>query len=295
MPIPARPLPSRTGLLAGGAMLAILSGCTSLTSRFDDTLERQAAAQPLRDTSRVSEADLARLPAPVATYLRRAGVVGRPRVHTFVVEMDARLNQGLGKPWMETPVLQVSFVERPARLFLLKTTMKGLPVTGLHEYADVAAHMRIRVAGLYDVVDASGDAFTRAETVTMLNDFCIMAPAVLVDPRFSYEAVDASSARVTFTNGPHRVTATLFFDADGDLVDFSSDDRRALPDDGDRWTTPLRAYRDFGGTRLAGEGDAIWHYRDKPPWTYGVFVIRSVRYNVPAADLPRARQLQGRR
>lgn len=277
---------------AGRAMLAMLSGCASLTDRFDELVARQAAVQGTGDPGVVTEADLARLPAPVATYLRRAGVVGRPRVRNFVVEMDARLNRGPDTPWMETPVLQVSFLDRPARLFLLRTRMKGLPVTGLHEYADLAARMRIRLAGVYDVVDASGEAFTRAETVTVLNDACIMAPGALVDPRFTYEPVDASSARIAFTNGPHRVTATLLFDAAGDLVDFVSDDRQVLPTDGYRWTTPLRGHREFGGMRLAGEGDAVWHYRDKPDWTYGRFVIRSVRYNLPDAALPRAVRLR---
>ncbi|MCU0624635.1 MAG: hypothetical protein MUF53_12355 [Gemmatimonadaceae bacterium] len=283
--------PRLAGRIAGVAMLALLSGCSSLTARFDETLDRQAGAQPPVDTTVLTEADLARLPAPVATYLRRAGAVGRPRVHNFVVEMDARLNQGPGKPWMETPVLQVSFVDRPARLFLLKTTMKGLPVTGLHVYADLAARMLIRVAGVYDVVDASGETFTRAETVTMLNDLCIMAPAALVDPRLTFTAVNDTSAQVTFVNGPHRVTATLVFDRTGDLADFWSDDRHALPDDGHRWSTPLRGYRDFGGMRLAGEGDATWHYADKPSWTYGRFVMRTIRYNVPIDDLPHANRL----
>lgn len=278
-------------LLPGVAMLAMLSGCRSLTSRFDETLDRQAAAQPSQAPALITEADLAPLPVPLATYLRRAGVVGRPRVRNFVVEMDARLNRGPGQPWMETPVLQVSFVDRPARLFLLKTTMNGLPVTGLHVYADSAARMLIRVAGVYDVVDASGAPFTRAETVTMLNDLCIMAPAALVDPRMTHEAESDTSTRVTFVNGPHRVSATLVFDVHGDLADFVSDDRHALADDGYRWSTPLGAYRDFGGMRLAGEGDAIWHYRDKPSWTFGRFVMRRIRYNVPADDLPHARQL----
>lgn len=272
-------------------MLALLSSCSSLMAGFDQALERQAAAQPAVQPAIVTEGDLASLPAPVATYLRRAGAVGRPRVHNFVVEMDAQLSRGPDEPWMTTPVLQVSFVDRPARLFLLKTRMKGLPVTGLHEYADLAARMRIRLAGVYDIVDAHGPSFTRAETVTMLNDLCIMAPAALVDPRFVFTDVDARSARVTFTNGPHRVTATLVFDDAGDLVDFSSDDRHGLPTDGYRWTTPLRGYHDIGGMRLAGAGDAIWHYHNKPSWTYGRFVLRSVRYNVPTADLPHAEAL----
>lgn len=272
-------------------MLALAIGCTPLTDRFDEAVASEAARQPRAKPTVVTDADVDALPAPVARWLRRVGVVGKPRVVNFVVDMHAQLNRGPGEPWMETPVLQVSFVPEPTRLFLLRTRMKGLPVTGLHAYTHDGARMQIRVAGVVDMVNESGDAFTRAETVTMLNDFCIMAPGALLDERFAWQPVNDTSARVTFTNGAHVVSATLYFNADDDLVDFSSDDRHSLPDDGERWSTPLRGHRDVNGVRLPAEGDAIWHYADKPAWLYGRFVMQRVRYNVPVGELPKAEAL----
>lgn len=81
---------------------------------------------------------------------------------------------------------------------------------------------------------------------------------------------------------------TLFFDASDDLVDFASDDRHSLPDDGERWTTPLCAHRDLDGLRLPAEGDAIWRYADTPSWRHGRFAILRLQYTVPPAELPRA-------
>jgi hypothetical protein len=272
-------------------MITLAVGCTSLTDRFDDAVASEAARQPSGEPTLITDADIEALPAPVARWLRRVGVVGTPRVHNVVVDMHAQLNRGPGEPWMETPVLQVSFVREPTRLFLLRTRMKGLPVTGLHAYTHDGARMQIRVAGVVDMVDESGDAFTRAETVTMLNDFCIMAPGALLDERFVWQPISDTSATVTFTNGVHRVSATLFFDANDDLVDFSSDDRHSLPDDGERWSTPLRGHREVNGLRLPAEGDAIWHYADKPDWLYGRFVMQRVQYNVPVGELPKAETL----
>ena len=269
-------------------MLALAIGCAPLTTRFDAAVAEAAARQPAAMPAIVTDADLAPLPAPVSRWLRRVGVVGRPRVQNFVVDMHAQLNTAPDAAWMETPILQVSFVPDPARLFLLRTRMKGLPVTGLHAYTHEGARMQIRVAGVVNIVDESGDAFTRAETVTMLNDFCLMAPGALLDQRFTWQPVNDTSATVTFTNGAHRVAATLFFDADDDLVNFASDDRHARPDDGERWSTPLRGHRDVSGVRLPAEGDAIWHYADRPDWLYGRFSLRRVRYNLPVERLPSA-------
>ena len=273
-------------------MSQLLPDLSLVGTRFDHEVDHQAQQQPLPKVVPVTDTDLRHLPAPVARYLRRAGVVGRPRVHNFVVDLDAELNRAPGAEWMHTPVLQVSFVDHPSRLFLLRTRMHGLPVSGLHQYDDSGASMDIRLLGLLHVADARGDAFARAETVTVLNDFCIMAPAVLIDERFTWGPIDDRQCGVTFRNGERVVHAQLFFDEHGDLVDFSSADRQVRPDDGERWSTPLHQYHEFGVARLASAGDAIWHFANKPSWTYGRFSIRRVRYNVPPDELPRAEQLE---
>ena len=132
--------------------------------------------------------------------------------------------------------------------------------------------MRVRLAGLVNVVDASGPELTRTETVTILNDLCFFAPSRLIDPRLSWTVVDDTRARVVFTLGPNTVSAELVFNEKGELVDFVSEDRGMLQKDGSlrvlRWSTPLSTYRDFDGWRLASEGEAIWHLPEGP-FTYG--------------------------
>jgi hypothetical protein len=79
-----------------------------------------------------------------------------------------------------------------------------------------------------------------------------------------------------FCNGPHEVSATLHFNAAGELVDFKSTDRGALQRDDSAklapWSTPVRDYRDFGGQRMLSYGEAIWHY-PKGDFTYGKFTV----------------------
>lgn len=251
----------------------------SLGSRFETAVHTQFTQQPLPPEQLVTDDALAALPAPVARYLRRAGVVGRPQVHNVRVHFEATMYRPDGTP-MESDAWQVEFADAPARFFFLRTRMFGVPVRVLHDYADGEAHMRVRLAGVINLVDVAGEDLSRAETVTILNDLCIMSPSVLIDARFAWTPVDDTHASVTFTNGEHCVQATLVFDADGDLVDFISDDRHALPSDGTRWTTPLRHYATFDGRRVAREGDAIWHYPDGHRHRYGTFRITEIAWNV---------------
>jgi hypothetical protein len=103
---------------------------------------------------------------------------------------------------------------------------------------------------------------TRTETVTVLNDMAIMAPAALIDPAIRWRQIDDLQVEATFTDGPNEVRAVLVFDATGALANFWSDDRPALDADGvtlqpQRWSTPVGAYRSKGsaGSRHAAGPD----------------------------------------
>jgi len=94
-----------------------------------------------------------------------------------------------------------------------------------------------------------------------LNDACLFAPGMLLDLPIRWREIDDSQVEATFTNGPHTVRAVLAFDDDGALVDFRSDDRPALAEDGrtllpQRWSTPIREYRSAGRYRYAARGEA---------------------------------------
>jgi hypothetical protein len=87
---------------------------------------------------------------------------------------------------------------------------------------------------------------------------------------------------VTFTNGTHRVGATLVLNDRDELVDFRSDDRpessngRFVPL---RWSTPVDEYRDVGGLHLIHRGSTVYA-RPDGPFTYGTFTLRSIEYDL---------------
>jgi len=220
----------------------------------------------------VTERDLADLPDILATYVRRSGAIGKPRVTNFSAHVHGRIRGGADRPWMTFAAQQVNtYGEQPQRMFLMDATMFGLPVTVLHVYDDTIATMRGKLLSLITVVDGSGIEMDRAETVTLFNDLVILAPAAIVGAPIAWTEVDARMVRGVFTNGEVAVTAELSFDDAGDLVNFVSDDRFRSPDGKSftqqRWSTPIGTYRDFGRGRIASVGEARW----KAPWPEGEF------------------------
>jgi hypothetical protein len=242
-----------------------------------------ALAQPV-DATLVTEADLAPLPAPVQRWLRRAGVVGRARVSNFHAVLRAEMRGAPDAPWMTARADHWEFFHPAERLFYMTAERAGVPIAVLHRYVGDGATMEGRIAGLVPIIDVRGRDMTQAETVTLLNDMCVLAPAALVDAPIAWETLDDRTVRATYANAGHRVSALLHFDATGDLADFRSDDRFMLDGDSLRrlpWTTPLADYRDFGGVRLAARGEARWTDGGRT-WAYGRFVLERIEYNVAA-------------
>lgn len=251
-------------------------------------LEREVL-QAKAPTPDVTEADLSALPPVVQTYLRRVGVVGQPRVQSFRATWKAKIRSSPTSAWMEAPTVQVNTVEPAARVFLMDATMYGLPVKALHVYRDAQATMEVQVAELFKVADARGETMSRSETVTVLNDVCLLAPSALLGKAFSFSDATDRAVTVTYTNGPHTVSARLKFDETGDLVDFESDDRFQSTDGKTYanfpWSTPLHGHRVVGGLRVPTAGEALWH-EPGGTWSYITLELLDVQYNV--AVEPRA-------
>jgi hypothetical protein len=251
----------------------------SLRAAFRRDVERALARTSPATTLNVS--DITHLPDPIQRYLRITGSVGQPRVRNFHARMHGRFRGGRESAWMPIAAEQYNFVDPPARFFFLTASMRGIPVHGFHRYADGAASMDVRAAWLVPVARASGPEATRSETVTMFNDMCLIAPAMLVEPSVEWEGGDAHSVRARFTNAGFTIRAELTFDVAGELTNFQSDDRSQTSDGRTskrlRWSTPCGAYRSFGPLYLTSGGAALWHEPD--PWPYIELVFDDIRHN----------------
>ncbi len=251
--------------------------------RFEKTYQEDVKEALKRtnamESELLTEADLQPLPAPVQRYLRYAGVVGKPKVKNVRITFTGQM-RGKGQDWFDFTAEQHNFFDEPTRLFFMKASVKGLPASGYHAYKGDKAGMKVKVLSLFPVVDVAGAEMFKGETVTVFNDMCLMAPATLISDRIEWEPIDDTSARATFTNQGVSISAVLYFNEEGQLVDFASDDRYSVDDRKQYpFTTPVRDYQDFNGYNIMSYGEAVWHYPDGK-FVYGKFNLQSVEYNV---------------
>ncbi len=230
----------------------------------------------------LTENDLIDLPEPVKKYIRFTGSIGKPKVTNFRIEFSGKIRKNEQSSWMPFTSEQYNFMNAATRLFFMKAVMKGLPVSGFHSFKNGDAFMDIRLLSLFKVQYQSGKEMGIAETVTFFNDMCCMAPATLIDKRIKWLDSDNSSAHAEFSNNGITITARLYFNNTGELVNFVSDDRYAAGDNNTmkrlRWSTPLKEYREVDGYTLATSADAIYTYPEGD-LCYGTFTLKHIFYN----------------
>ena len=265
-------------------VVIILVAIVAIASKNFEKQYTKDVKKHLSETSKeqpdlLIEADIRHLPLPVQKYLRYCNVLNKPKVKNFKVVFDGQMREK-GKDWFIFRSTQYNFLENPTRLFFMKAKMFGAPVLGYHCYQNVTASMKIKLLGFFNVVNIKGNEMNQAETVTVFNDLCLMAPAALIDKRIEWTAVDNLTAKATFKNGGNKITATLYFNEQGQLVNFTSDDRYAIAAmKRYRFSTPVKNYAEIGGRNIWTYGEAIWHYPDGE-FVYGKFNLKSIEYNV---------------
>jgi len=230
----------------------------------------------------LTEADLQELPEPVRKYLRLTGSVGKPKVANFKVEFTGQIRKNEQSEWMPFTSEQYNFMEPATRLFFMKATMKHLPVAGYHHFKNGAAVMDIRLLSLFKVQYQAGKEMDISETVTFFNDMCCMAPATLIDKRVKWLETTGNKVRASFTNKDITISAWLFFDDRGMLLNFISEDRYAASADNTfqklPWSTPIKEYKTINGQTLSGYAEAIYAYPEGD-LCYGTFRTTNIKYN----------------
>jgi len=257
-------------------------GSYLLKVEFADRVKYDFSYNKALSTEILTENDISNLPVVVQKYLRYTKSVGQPKVKNFRAEFVGRMR---GKPqdkYMILQSVQYNFYQKPSRYFFMEASKMGLPATGLHLYQNETATFQVKMLNWLKVVDAKGDKMNQAETVTLFNDMCFIAPATLIDRRITWETINDTSVKGIFKNGNISISAVLYFNDKGELTNFISNDRYET--DGKQynsypWATPVEDYRMVNGYYLPSKAKLIYQ-KPEGDFTYGELEYKSVRYNL---------------
>jgi hypothetical protein len=219
---------------------------------------------------------LEELPAEINDYLLASQSLNKPIPQSIHAFLSGKM-RSKKSDWFDFTAEQYNFYPKAARLFFMKGKLNGLPFSGYHKYLDGKASMDIRLLGIFPVSKASGADMFQAETVTFFNELCLFMPGALVDEKIHWNRGEAEGELIgRFKNENTQITARLFFNENGELVNFISEDRidinthQKIP-----FLTPVTSYKNFNGLCLMSEGEAIWQYEDGP-FAYGKIHLKKL-------------------
>lgn len=225
---------------------------------------------------------LEHLPEPAQRYLNYTGVVGKPWIDTARVKYTGVFRLGADKPWLPLKAEQVYTTNPPGFHWKARLKMFGLwIVKGSDTYKDGHGHMFGNIAGVYTIFDARGEELDQGSMMRYLNE-TTWFPIALLSDYITWQAVDAHSFDVTFTDYGKSVTARFIIDADGRLLNFVT--KRYRENKGqytlDTWTTPMTEWGMMAGLNLPTRGQAVWKLPtgDLP---YTDVKMTQIEYNVP--------------
>jgi len=264
-------------------VVAVLGYATiSFQNNYLNDVQSAKIHSNTQTTSILTEMDIAGLPIPVQKYIRYSGSVGKPKVNNFKMKFSGGIRKDAQSEWMPFTTEQYNFVDASKRLFFMKASMNHIPLAGYHCYKNGIAYMDIRLLSLFKVQYMAGKEMNITETVTFFNDMCCMAPATLIDKRIKWTEVKGNTVKATFTNNNICISALLYFNDNGELINFVSNDRFAVSDKSTiiqiPWSTPLKDYKVINGYKLASYCETIYSY-PKGDFCYGTFKLKSIEYN----------------
>lgn len=257
--IVARTLAGLVGLGAAAAVVGRIRFERQMAAEIDALL---ADAQPAASAT-VSQADLERLPEPVARWLRYSQVVGRQRPTTVRLRQEGDF-QLEGSGWRPFQAEQYFTTNPPA--FLWKASFQMAPlvsIVGRDQYRRGEASIQMRVLSLIPVADKSGGGLNQGDLLRYLGELMWFPAAALAD-YISWEPLEADAARATMRYGGVTASMTFLFGAEGRLLEARAIRYNDARDGNEPWVNRNDADGEFGGLRVPVVGEARWEYESGP-------------------------------
>jgi hypothetical protein len=215
-------------------------------------------------TQRYDAREIADLPAPVRRYFELALTDGQPIIRAADAAMTGTFNMSLDAPqWKPFTSQQRVVTHRPGFVWNARIMLfAGFPVRVHDAYVAGTGILTPSILGLFSMGNISGTGEpARGELMRWFAECAWYPTALLPSQGIEWQAVDATSAQATMTDGSIRLTMLFRFGDDGLISSIHADARGALvagqtvmmP-----WEGRFSDYRRQDGMLIPFYGEVAW-------------------------------------
>jgi len=201
------------------------------------------------------------LPLPVQKWLNRSGVLQHVPVGQVHIQQRGEMRIQPEGPWLSFSASQWVDVIKPAFVWEARVRMlPGVYLAARDRLLNGHGEMRIALLSLINVVHEKADSALDLGTLHRYMAEMCWYPTAALNPAFSWNVVDAFSARAVLTVGEKRVEGLFKFTEAGDISSFEALRFYGTGADAVRypWRVSVEAYRVFDGLRIPSRCRVTW-------------------------------------
>lgn len=155
------------------------------------------------------------------------------------------------------------FGDVPARFAFIDSSLYGIPFQGLDSFINGEGGMKGVVAKNITLFNQRGKEMNKAALVTWLAEIIFM-PSQLLSGDVHIKEIDKNTVGVSITYDNIKASGNYKFLDSGELVEFTTDDRALIYNDGRlehrKWSALYEDYKNNGDLLLPNRLKSKWHF-----------------------------------
>ncbi|MGM0110263.1 DUF6544 family protein [Enterococcus sp. DIV0187] len=234
-------------------------------NEFAQNKERLLENEKPRSPGKFSENELKKYPEALRKYFSVCGFIDKPKMSYSLAkykDVDFVLNTKQ-KP-LKTTYERVNAGFHPNVLAFIDTKFYGIPFQGIDSYFNEKGSMKGVLGKHLTLFDESGEEFYTGSLVTYLSE-SLLVPTAALQLFITWKEIDDRTLEGTLNYSGYEVKGMFYFNENGELDKFTTNDRVSIDSSGNRvkapWSALFSDYTSENGMRHPRHLKAIWHYK----------------------------------
>lgn len=270
-------------VLAGALMIWFNISYSPVKKEFQNDAASLVEHNKLPNGNEVfTKEDFANLPTIIQKYIENCGYIGTPKMSYLKMECyDVDFSQGRNGAKLKIDYTQYNFVKEPCRIALIDSSMFGVPFEGYDYYKNGTGGMKGVIAKAITLFDQTGADMDKACLATFLAE-SMFAPSILLQDYITFEEISDFEVQATISYGGQTASGIFTFNAQYEMISFTTNDRAATGTDGSMEYIPWSAlcgeyHLSENSIKHPTKFQAVWNYPNED-FVYFDGVISEVSY-----------------
>ncbi len=233
--------------------------------QFESMVQKEAKELllniPIKKDARIWQNDLIHLPGIVQKWMENSGVIGEQKGGSVRLKQKGEMKSKAFGTWMWFTAEQYFNMEDPAFVWVTGVTaFHGIHLSGRDKFYDVKGEMLIKLISLIPVIDQGKNKKMISGTMLrFLGEICWF-PSAALNKCISWEEVNTTSTKATFSINNTKVSGLFTFSKDGEIKSFEAKRYYGAEEDSQKkkWLVEGMSYKEIEGIKIPNKSKVTW-------------------------------------